>query len=174
MRRYDDAFPLLAVFALPFRVPISASDRTVNLLVPLYLVVAAGTLVHLLPRLLAGAAPGGVGAAKRSPQPQPQSQAEAPASPSSLRFWRSPRGVQWLLFAAVGLYALQTLYSDDRAKAAENLAFFYLPVRAAVPDPSRRALDARAAAALPRRGGGAGGCCSQAWASSSTTASRCS
>jgi len=52
MRRRPDAFPLLAIFALPFRLPISAEGRTVNLLIPLYLVVAAGTLVHLLPRLL--------------------------------------------------------------------------------------------------------------------------
>lgn len=118
MRRHRDAFPLLAVFALPFRLPISADDRTVNLLVPLYLVVAAGTLVYLLPRLL-GRSAAGAGAGERSPQ--------ARASPGNLSFWRSPRGVQWLLFATVGLYALQTLYSDDRAKAAENLAFFYVP-----------------------------------------------
>ena len=52
MRRRPDAFPLLAVLALPFRLPISAEGRTVNLLIPLYLVVAAATLVHLLPRLL--------------------------------------------------------------------------------------------------------------------------
>jgi O-antigen ligase len=52
MRRRPDAFPLLAVLALPFRLPISAQGRTVNLLIPLYLVVAAATLAHLLPRLL--------------------------------------------------------------------------------------------------------------------------
>jgi O-antigen ligase len=52
MRRRPDAFPLLVVLALPFRLPISAEGRTVNLLIPLYLVVAAATLVHLLPRLL--------------------------------------------------------------------------------------------------------------------------
>ena len=49
--RRPDAFPLLAVFALPFRLPISAQDRTVNLLIPLYLVVAAGTLAYLCRRL---------------------------------------------------------------------------------------------------------------------------
>jgi O-antigen ligase len=118
MRRYDDAFPLLAVLALPFRLPISASDRTVNLLVPLYLVVAAGTLAHLLPRLLARSAPGAA-ASERHPAPL--------ASRASLGSWTSPRGVQWLLFATVGLYALQTLYSDDRTKGVENLAFFYVP-----------------------------------------------
>jgi len=51
MRRRADAFPLLVIAALPFRLPISADGRTVNLLIPLYLVVAAGTLAHLLPRL---------------------------------------------------------------------------------------------------------------------------
>jgi len=51
MRRRPDAFPLLAIAALPFRLPISADGRTVNLLIPLYLVVAAGTVAHLLPRM---------------------------------------------------------------------------------------------------------------------------
>jgi O-antigen ligase len=114
MRRYPDAFPLLAVLALPFRLPISTGGRTVNLLIPLYLVVAAGTLAYLLPRLLGRAA---------SREPAPRARAE----PTRLAFWSSPRGVEWLLFAAVALYALQTLYSSDRAKAAENIAFFYVP-----------------------------------------------
>ncbi|HUH82106.1 MAG TPA: hypothetical protein VLZ06_12350, partial [Solirubrobacteraceae bacterium] len=52
MRRYEDALPMLTIFALPFRVPISTGGRTVNLLVPLYLVVAAGVLARLLPVLL--------------------------------------------------------------------------------------------------------------------------
>src|SRR5271167_1777085 len=52
IRRHPQALPLLAMFALPFRLPISAGGRTVNLLIPLYLVVAAGTLVHLIPRWL--------------------------------------------------------------------------------------------------------------------------
>jgi O-antigen ligase len=96
MRRSEQAFPLLAVAALPFRLPISADGRTVNLLIPLYLVVAAGVLAHLLPRLLA----------------------------------REERGlgrVEWLLLASIALYALQALYSSDKAKAGENLAFFYVP-----------------------------------------------
>jgi O-antigen ligase len=96
MRRYEQAFPLLAIVALPFRLPISADGRTVNLLIPLYLVVAAGVLAHLLPRLL-----------KRE---------EAGFG------W-----LEWVLLASVVLYAMQALYSADRAKAAENLAFFYVP-----------------------------------------------
>ncbi|HEV3070147.1 MAG TPA: O-antigen ligase family protein [Solirubrobacteraceae bacterium] len=47
MRRHPRAFPLLAIAALPFRLPISADGRTVNLLIPLYLVVGAGTLAYL-------------------------------------------------------------------------------------------------------------------------------
>jgi O-antigen ligase len=96
MRTDRDAFPLLAVLALPFRVPISAEGRTVNLLIPLYLVVGAGVLAHLLPRLLR----------------------------------REERGLdklEWLLLATLVLYGMQALYSSDRGKAAENLAFFYVP-----------------------------------------------
>src|SRR6202044_2612099 len=52
MRRHPQAFPVLAVIALPFRLPISTDGLTVNLLLPLYAVVAAGVLAHLLPRLL--------------------------------------------------------------------------------------------------------------------------
>jgi O-antigen ligase len=96
MRSNADAFPLLAVLALPFRLPISAEGRTVNLLIPLYLVVAAGVLAHLLPRL-------------------------------RRREERGPNTLEWLLLASLALYALQTLYSSDRGKAAENLAFFYVP-----------------------------------------------
>jgi O-antigen ligase len=132
IRRRRDAFPLLAVFALPFRVPVSADGRTVNLLVPLYLVVVAGTLVHLLPRLLhprarAAHAGGGSGRAANEPGPAVPGGADARFALTEPRSWASPRGVEWLLLATVGLYVLQALYSDDRAKAAENIAFFYVP-----------------------------------------------
>jgi len=112
MRRHRDAFPLLAILALPFRLPISTDGRTVNLLIPLYLVVAAGTLAHLLPRLLG-----------RGESTEPRRRPTF-ASWSS---WLSPQGLQWLLLAAVVLYALQGVYSADHAKAAENIAFFYVP-----------------------------------------------
>ncbi len=96
MHRRPDAFPLLAIFALPFRLPVSTEGKTVNLLIPLYLVVAAGTIALLLPRLF-----------KREEQ--------------------APQGLEWLLLGAVALYAVQGLYSSDHTKAAENLAFFYVP-----------------------------------------------
>jgi O-antigen ligase len=111
MRRREDALPLLTMLALPFRVPIATDGRTVNLLIPLYLVVAAGTIAHLIPRLLASRA--------ASPGAQPREQTDR--SDPAIGY------LQWLLAAAVVLYALQTGYSADRAKAAENLAFFYVP-----------------------------------------------
>jgi O-antigen ligase len=102
MRRRPNAFPLLAIFALPFRLPISTDGRTVNLLIPLYLVVAAGTLALLVPRWLSREA------GNNTPH-------------------RSPITLEWLLLGAVVLYALQGVYSADHAKAAENIAFFYIP-----------------------------------------------
>jgi len=111
MRSRPQVFALLAIAALPFRLPISTNGRTVNLLIPLYLVVAAGTLAFLLPRLLAGAREGN------------WSQREGRAS-------AAPRAVVWLhrlLLATVILYALQAAYSSDVTKALENLAFFYIP-----------------------------------------------
>ncbi|HXD53596.1 MAG TPA: O-antigen ligase family protein [Solirubrobacteraceae bacterium] len=113
MRRREDALPLLAVLALPFRVPVAADGRTVNLLIPLYVVIAAGTVAHLLPRLLAA----------RAGAPSLAS-AESAGDP---RARRRARRLQWLLLGAVVLYVLQIAYSDDRAKAAENVAFFYVP-----------------------------------------------
>jgi O-antigen ligase len=103
MRARPQAFPLLAVAALPFRVPIPTESRTVNLLIPLYAVVAAGLIAHLLPRLLGREGP---------------------------RVYRSGRGpmlLDWLLGASVALYAVQIAYSADATKGVENLVFFYLP-----------------------------------------------
>ncbi len=121
IRRHPDYFPLLVVLALPFRLPIAADGRTVNLLIPLYLVVGAGALEWLLRRRLGprreSARPQGAGAAPRPVQ----------APLRRLSAWASPRGLEVLLLAAVVLYALQTAYSVDRARAAENIAFFYLP-----------------------------------------------
>jgi O-antigen ligase len=112
MRRHADALPLLAIFALPFRVPIATQGRTVNLLIPLYVVVAAGTIAHLIPRIMR------------------ERDGRQPGASISLRepsAWLSPRGVELLLFASIALYAAQSIYSSDAAKAAENIAFFYLP-----------------------------------------------
>ncbi len=128
MRRRPDAFPLLAVFALPFRLPISTDGRTVNLLIPLYLVVAAGTLTHLLPRLLAPRLLGhSVALDESGTHRPPAAPADKGVLPGKLSTILSPRGLEWLLLVAVVLYALQGVYSTDHAKAAENIAFFYVP-----------------------------------------------
>ncbi len=119
IRRFHQAFPLLAIFALPFRLPIAADGRTVNLLIPLYLVVAAGTVDHLLARLAGGSTGGG--------KPTEQQRSGAEPQPPALAFWGSPRGLEWLLLGAVGLYAVQGSYSADHARAAEDIAFFYVP-----------------------------------------------
>jgi O-antigen ligase len=111
MRRRPEAFPLLAVAALPFRVPVAADGRTVNLLIPLYVVIAAGTVANMLPRLLG----------RRRATAAADDPAKAPARRHEV-LW-----LQWLLLGAVLLYVLQISYSADRAKAAENVAFFYVP-----------------------------------------------
>ncbi len=129
MRHCPDAFPLLAIFALPFRLPISTDGRTVNLLIPLYLVVAAGTLTHLLPKWLGRDVQLGGDGETSFDSELTREAGGGPAGGANTRFsaWLSPRGVEWLLLGAVVLYALQGMYSPDRAKAAENVAFFYIP-----------------------------------------------
>lgn len=108
LRNRPRAFPLLAIAALPFRLPISADGRTVNLLIPLYVVVGAGTLAYLLDL------PG------RRADAQTASARKARGSSSLIPLDR-------LLLASVVLYALQATYSSDHTKALENLAFFYVP-----------------------------------------------
>jgi hypothetical protein len=96
-RRWPLLLPLAIVAALPFRIPLHAGGDTANLLVPLYLVIAAAVLATLL------------------------------------RDWSAPRVSQaarplaWLLAAAVVLYALQALYSDDFSKGLQNVCFFLVP-----------------------------------------------
>jgi O-antigen ligase len=100
IHRRPRAFPLLAIFALPFRLPIATGGSTSNLLIPLYLVVGAGALAYLAPRL--------------------RDRTEYPER-------GGPVMLEWLLLAAVVLYALQAAYSADFSKALENMVFFYVP-----------------------------------------------
>jgi O-antigen ligase len=126
MRRHPEAFPLLAVVALPFRVPVAADGRTVNLLIPLYLVVAAGVVAHLLPRLLGWedrlAPPDGPAQETLAPARRPAGVTRASRDAERAAAW-----LPWLLLGVVALYVVQIAYSADRAKAAENVAFFYVP-----------------------------------------------
>jgi O-antigen ligase len=98
LRRRPAALPVLAVAVLPFRVPIESGGQTANLLVPLYLVVAAGALAFAVPVLRGATEPD-----RRLPP------------------------VATALLAFVGLYALQTLYSKDTTNAVNQLVFFYVP-----------------------------------------------
>jgi O-antigen ligase len=126
MRRHPQAFPVLTVLALPFRLPISADGRTVNLLLPLYVVVAAGTLAHLLPRLFPhSGTPHGGGHPKGHTQRAHGRQAGGRRSAYASS--RPPMLLDWLLLATVVLYALQIGYSADPSKGAQNLVFFYVP-----------------------------------------------
>jgi O-antigen ligase len=96
-RRWPVLLPLAIVAAIPFRVPLHAGGDTANLLVPLYLVIAAAVAATLL------------------------------------RDWNNPpmvhapRALAYVLAAAVALYALQALYSDDFSKGLQNVCFFFVP-----------------------------------------------
>src|SRR5215203_5752073 len=92
--------PLAALAALPFRVPVEAGGSTANLLVPLYLVIAAGALAWAVPRIRDG------------------EQHDPP---------RANGAMEWLLAGAVLLYALQAAYSTSLDKALEQTVFFYVP-----------------------------------------------
>jgi hypothetical protein len=106
VHRRPAAFPLLAVAALPFRVPIAIGGSTANLLVPLYLVVAGGAVAYAYGRLRP------VRGLDDEPSAQPD-----PAT----------RGLEWALAVAVVLYAVQATSSADPGKAADNGVFFYVP-----------------------------------------------
>jgi O-antigen ligase len=92
--------PVAAAATLPFRVPIASGGSTANLLVPLYLVVAAGAAAYALPRL----------AGRERPERG-----------------RDPGVLEWALAAVLALYGIQASYSDDFGHALENVVFFYVP-----------------------------------------------
>ena len=91
---------VLALAALPFRVPVQAGGSTANLLVPLYVVIGAGALAWLVPRLA------------RRYQGEPAERSGA---------------LEWVLMGAIVLYALQAVYAGDSARALEQVVFFYVP-----------------------------------------------
>ncbi|MGA2928459.1 MAG: O-antigen ligase family protein, partial [Solirubrobacteraceae bacterium] len=118
-------FAPLMVIALPFRVPIESGGITNNLLVPLYAVVAAGSLALALPALQ-----GRRGAAPRQSEPgaPPARRGVASARPSVASAWRDVRRLQQLLALYLVLYALQATYSPGLGKQAlQNVVFFYVP-----------------------------------------------
>jgi putative inorganic carbon (hco3(-)) transporter len=129
-RRWPLLLPLAIVAALPFRVPLHAGGDTANLLVPLYLVIAAGVLVLLLRDWPAASVGGAEGESENGASlPRPQ---DSPSAPLAERPQDSPPvlPVVWLtrlLAAFVVLYAIQTLYSGDFSKGLQNVCFFLVP-----------------------------------------------
>ena len=133
MARRPTVLALLAVAALPFRVPIELGSTTSNLLVPLYVIVGAGAIALIMQALRAPAA-------KRIADPSiPESTlvprtARARAA-TSLRSGATPaadvrRMAGWLerlLALYIVLYALQAIYSPDFQSALQNIVFFYVP-----------------------------------------------
>ncbi|MBV8218750.1 MAG: O-antigen ligase family protein [Solirubrobacterales bacterium] len=93
------------IVALPFRIPIESGGVTSNLLVPLYFVVAAGSLSFVVEALRGRA----------SPRPNPPGD-RAPA------LW-----LERLLAAYIVLYALQATYSPKFTTALQQMVFFYVP-----------------------------------------------
>jgi putative inorganic carbon (HCO3(-)) transporter len=112
-RRLPWAFPVSVVAALPLRLPVQIGGETSHLLVPLYLVVAAGLVCFAYEALTgrgtnASALPG-AGDGTRAIDP-----------PELVWLYRA-------LAATLLLYALQTAYSTDVSNAIENAAFFLVP-----------------------------------------------
>src|SRR3954454_16587751 len=110
LRRHPWLLPPLAVFTLPFRIPLESGGQSANLLIPLYVVVAAGVLAYAWNRLVGRRDTAGNGAGDPGP-------------------WRDPAPgrVEIALALFVVLYALQSLYSSDFETALKNVAFFYVP-----------------------------------------------
>ena len=139
LRRRWPLFGLLAVFAMPFRVPLSLSGGTANLLVPLYLVVGVGAAAYVLT----------VFARERSPYRSRRDEAAALAAERAAQAARAARAAQegmplrerppragdpallrwlaWLLAVSLVVYAIQASYSPDFQQALQNTVFFYIP-----------------------------------------------
>ncbi len=109
-------FAPLAVLALPFRIPIQAGGTTSNLLVPLYLVVAAGALAWIVPTLRGGSAEIDHRDLPAAERPRPRR-----ASITDVRW------LERLLALYVVLYAAQGVYSSGFEKALQQMVFFYVP-----------------------------------------------
>jgi O-antigen ligase len=96
--RRPGLLPLMAAAALPFRIPLDVGGETANLLLPLYLVVAAGAVSYVL-------------RAARDPDAHE----------------RRAGFLEWALAAMLVLYAVQATYSSDADRALEPVVFFYVP-----------------------------------------------
>jgi putative inorganic carbon (HCO3(-)) transporter len=103
VHRRPTVLALAAIAALPFRVPVSIGDSAANLLLPLYAVIAAGTLSYAWRVLRAG---------EEEPEPV-----------------REPlvRRLAWAFAVVLVLYGAQSIYSTDVEPAVKNVSLFYVP-----------------------------------------------
>jgi putative inorganic carbon (hco3(-)) transporter len=119
----------LAVFALPFRVPIStgggtANGGTSNLLVPLYFVIAAAALAWIYHAWR------GPSESREERHPPPDPPRHPLPDPPQSSPARADGLVEWvvrLLALYVVLYGIQAWYSANFEQALQNMVFFYVP-----------------------------------------------
>lgn len=99
LQKNSRAFPILVAIALPFRLPIQVGGDTANLLLPLYLVVAAGAVAWAAPLVLG--------------------KSDDEERPATL--------IDWALAGWLLLYGIGSLWSSDPSKAVQQAVFFYIP-----------------------------------------------
>jgi len=99
LRRNSKTLPILIAATLPFRIPIEIGGETANLLLPLYLVIAAGAVAWVLPLII-----------RRDDDAR-----------------REPRPLDWALAAWLALFGLCAIWSLDPGKALQQAVFFYVP-----------------------------------------------
>lgn len=124
-KRRPVLLPLAIVAALPFRIPLNAGGDTANLLVPLYLVIAAGVLSKAAGAWQQGGGVGLSAASRFSAQSVGESRS-APGEKPSTQI-DPPTLLRYILAGFVLLYALQALYSPDFSKGLQNVCFFFVP-----------------------------------------------
>ena len=102
VHRRPTVLALAAIAALPFRVPVSIGDSAANLLLPLYAVIAAGTLSYAWRAL------------------REDGEDELVLEPLVRR-------LKWAFAAVLVLYGAQSIYSTDVEQAIKNVCLFYVP-----------------------------------------------
>jgi putative inorganic carbon (hco3(-)) transporter len=114
IRRLPLAFPILAFAFLPLRIPIEIGGETANLLIPLYVVIAAAAAVAIWGAWRdEDASPTTTAAGLRRAVVWP---------PSSPVAW-----LRWLLAATLVVYAAQSAYTKNVSNAIEVAGFFLIP-----------------------------------------------
>lgn len=126
--RWPKLLPLAIIGLLPFRIPLESGGESANLLIPLYVVIAAGVLSQLI-----SGGWRGLEARERRPRSQgleaspPAGRGHGPSAPSASAPSAPAIWLPRALAAFVVLYALQTFYSEDFSKGLQEVCFFLVP-----------------------------------------------